>query len=172
MNTMNELDRLLSRVIDREDDAKDWHRLRELADGNPQVWNALADGLEDDRLLRAVVTMLEPDLAIPLPRPPRGHGLRWLGPWVAALVLAALWLTETPSPLRTTLPPTPSPLTAERTTTPVQEPLPGEMPRLVVATGDTAADGSVEVVVEVENPRAVLRDAILLLTPPLRCLDR
>lgn len=146
MNTTNELDQLLSRVIDREDDARDWHRLRELAAGHPQVWIALADGLEDDLVLRAAVTTLEPDIAVALPPAPRGHGLRRLGPWVAALVLAALWLTETPSPLRTTLPPTPSPLTAERTATPSPEPLPGEMPRLVVATGETAADGSVEVV--------------------------
>ncbi|MGE0145407.1 MAG: hypothetical protein AB7I19_19370 [Planctomycetota bacterium] len=140
---MNELDRLLTRVIGRDDDAGDWRRLRELAANDPQVWQSLADGLDDDSVLRAALASADSPAAVSLPPAPRR--IRFVG-WVAAAVFATLWLAGLRSPLATAVDGPATPVVIEPATQPIAEQFVGELPRVVVSTGDTAADGSVEIV--------------------------
>lgn len=133
-------DLLVSRVIGRDDGPEDWRRLRSCARSAPEVWLRLADGLEDDMCLRAAIAR-EPDVAtsIALPRVRRRRMPRHAG-WAAAAVFAVLWCAELRTP-RETSPVASAPRVTERDAEPL-----GELPRVVVSTGEVADDGSVEVV--------------------------
>lgn len=144
MNAPNDTDLLLNRVVGRDDGPGDWRILREHAQQDPDLWPRLADELEDDMLVRAAVAERgDPAASVALP----GTGLRRLPRptgWIAAAVLALLWIGGVRMPWTTETAPEPDPAVAAAPARDVVEL--GELPRVVVSTSDVAEDGSVEVV--------------------------
>src|SRR5690606_39227857 len=131
-------------IVGRDDGPEDWRRLREAAAADPGLWAGLGDSLEDDMVLRCAIAA-RPEIAVPLPpqrmrRLPRAAAAA--AGWIAAALLAALWVGGVPAPLAAD--PAAEPLVAAAAEPDIVEL--GELPRMVVSTGEVADDGSVELV--------------------------
>lgn len=89
-------DLVITRVVDRTASHDDWVALEELGRSDPTVWDRLHGALQDDLLLRkALGPTFELADSIELPRVPMPVPLgRFLAPagWLAALILALLWI--------------------------------------------------------------------------------
>jgi len=104
---MTEKNRLISRIVDREDRPKDWTTLDDVAKQDSAAWRDLLFALRDDAEVRhAVAAQLAFADRVVLPKtsPTTGSGARngWntaavmaATGWLAAVVLALLWLGST-----------------------------------------------------------------------------
>jgi hypothetical protein len=119
---MNEIDLLISRIVDRRDTPEDWLRLdaRAFADGD--LSPILVEALRSDALLRRVVdratTPAERVEVHPGWSRAAGRRRQWsrglsLGGWMAAAVLTLLWLATAPGGGES--PSNPEPLAVVRT---------------------------------------------------------
>lgn len=89
-------DLLVTRIVDRTATHEDWVAFEDVARVDPTAWDRMHAALQDDVLLRKVLgPAFEIADAIELPRipapPPLGRFLAPAG-WLAALVLALLWI--------------------------------------------------------------------------------
>lgn len=136
---------LIARVVGREDSPEDWQNLRQLARSRADLLPRLIDSLEDDCSLRSGMSpFLNAAESVELPiaaGPGRGRDRRWtqgLSGWLAALVLAMLWIgAREPEPVDVLSPVagTGEPLPAAGSTIPVGDlggDYMGELPRQIL----------------------------------------
>lgn len=97
MHDLEPEDKLITRVVDREDDPAVWGELDSLAAGDPALWNRLTSSLREDAWLRStVLPALDVAERVGLPVPVRRGGLAWFTwcGWLAAAVFAVFALTS------------------------------------------------------------------------------
>lgn len=103
MTEKTDKNRLISRIVDREDVPGDWAHLEDAARQDPAAWRDLLFALRDDAEVRHAVDaqLAAADaVALPMTSPSAGNGwstaavLAAAG-WLAAVVVALLWLGST-----------------------------------------------------------------------------
>jgi hypothetical protein len=151
--------RLISRIVDREDRPTDWANLETVAQQDSAAWKDLLFALRDDAEVRhAVDAQLAVADAVALPTtscsPSAGNGwstaavLAAAG-WLAAVVVALLWLGSTliwsESPAGEDLVQLEAPRT-EPAAEPAAGHVVGELPRLMVEARPIAGREEIEVI--------------------------
>ncbi len=93
---------LISRVVDRAEDPRDWRELDRLAATSEAVWYELVDALRQDAVVRSAMQpaldaadrvelpVMRHELA-PAPSRERAPFAAWSG-WLAAVLIAAFWI--------------------------------------------------------------------------------
>ncbi|MHC4852435.1 MAG: hypothetical protein ACYTF5_10480, partial [Planctomycetota bacterium] len=100
---MTEKNKLISRIVDRDDRPEDWTTLDGVAKQDPRTWRELLFALRDDAEVRHVVgAQLVVADTVALPSTPAAARNGWgtaavlaAAGWLAAAVLAVLWLGST-----------------------------------------------------------------------------
>lgn len=107
MNPTRE-DLLITRIVDRADDPRDWRELDHLTEASSDVWSDLLEALRQDAAVRAAVqpaARVAESVALPVAIPAPAPALErepvpaaaWSG-WLAAVLLAGFWIASTMSP--------------------------------------------------------------------------
>lgn len=96
---MSDRDVVISRIVDREDGPADWARFDELDRAGDRVTTRLLAAMRDDATLRAAMgeVMVVADRVTLGSRPlVRMRGLVHWGGWMAAAILALVWMATDP----------------------------------------------------------------------------
>ena len=96
---MSDRDVLISRIVDREDGPADWARFEELVRRDERATTGLIEALRDEATLRTAVgeVVAVADRVNIRPREfARVRGLTHWGGWMAAAILALIWIATDP----------------------------------------------------------------------------